>query len=53
LIKKYEKNNPSKFNSFIFPLMSALSLEKQEGEKSSIFESRLILEVSKVLGVEM
>jgi len=53
LIKKYEKENPSNFNELIFPLMGALSLEKQEDEKKIIFESRLLSELSKVLEVDL
>ncbi len=52
LIKKYEKENPSDFNEHILPLIEALSLEKQEGEKQASFESRLFSGLSKTLGVE-
>jgi len=53
LIKKYENENPSDFNQLIFPLMEALKTEKQEDEKSVVFESRLFSGLSKVLGVEL
>ena len=53
LIKNYEKENTSKFNDLIFPLMNALSLEKQEDEKKNIFESRLLSELNKVLKVDL
>jgi len=53
LIKKYEKENPSDFNKLIFPLIEALSMEKQEDEKSISFESRLFSELNKVLEVEL
>tara|TARA_Y100000310_G_scaffold270603_1_gene284574 strand:+ start:11098 stop:12285 length:1188 start_codon:yes stop_codon:yes gene_type:complete len=53
LVKKYEKENPSNFNDLIFPLMNALSIEKQEDEKKASFESRLFSELSKILGVEL
>ena len=53
LIKKYEKENPSSFNEHILPLIEALSLEKQEGEKQVSFESRLFSGLSKILGVEL
>jgi DNA repair exonuclease SbcCD nuclease subunit len=53
LVKKYEKENPSNFNDLIFPLMNALSIEKQEDEKKAIFESRLFSDLSKILGVEL
>ena len=53
LIKNYEKENTSKFNDLIFPLMNALSLEKQEDERKNIFESRLLSELNKVLKVDL
>ncbi len=53
LVKKYEKENPSGFNELIFPLMSALSIEKQEDEKKQIFESRILSELNKVLGLDL
>ncbi|MFA7707359.1 MAG: DNA repair exonuclease [Candidatus Pacearchaeota archaeon] len=53
LVKEYEKENPSNLNEFISPLMEALSLERQEGEKSLIFEQRLVAGTSKVLGVDL
>ncbi len=52
LIKKYEANNESDFNKYIFPLIQSLNIEKQEGEKSTIFEQRLFGELGKVLGIE-
>ena len=53
LIKNYEKENPSELNNLIFPLMESLTLEKQEGEKSSTFESRLMSGLSKVLKINL
>ena len=53
LIEKYEKENPSSLNAFIFPLIEALSIEKQEGETSQIFESRLFGELNKILNLEL
>ena len=52
LIKKFEQDNPSDFNTLIFPLMEALSIEKQEGEKSNTFESRLFQELNKLLKID-
>ncbi|MBT4165681.1 exonuclease SbcCD subunit D [archaeon] len=51
LIKTYEKENPSNNNKLISPLMEALTLEKQEDEKSATFESRLLLGLGKVLDI--
>lgn len=53
LIKKYEKENPSIFNVLILPLIEALSLEKQEGEKDAIFQSRLYYELNKILDIDL
>ncbi len=53
LVEKYEKENPSDLNELIFPLMSVLNKEKQEGEKTAIFESRLFSELEKVLKMEL
>jgi len=53
LVKRYEKENPSNFNEYIFPLIESLSLEKQEGETSNIFESRLVSEINKVMELDL
>ncbi|MDD5192436.1 MAG: exonuclease SbcCD subunit D [Candidatus Nanoarchaeia archaeon] len=53
LVQNYKKENPSDFNRLIFELMDCLNLEKQEGEKSTIFEQRLFLGLSKLLKVEL
>jgi|TARA_Y100000034_G_scaffold70416_1_gene84977 DNA repair exonuclease SbcCD nuclease subunit len=53
IIKKYESNNPSDYNQLIFQLMDILSQEKQEDEKSMIFEERLLSALGKTLGVEL
>jgi len=49
-INIYAEQNPSDLNSLIEPLMSALSTEKQEDEKTEIFTNRLLSEAKKVLG---
>jgi DNA repair exonuclease SbcCD nuclease subunit len=51
-IKKYRDENPSEFNKFIPELMNILSVEKQEGETIDSFNTRLLAESGKVLGVE-
>ena len=53
LIEKYEKENPSDFNKVIFELMESLNLDKQEGEKNTIFEQRLFSGLSKLLKIEL
>ena len=52
LVEQYKKSNPSSFNELILPLMDALHVEKQEDEKSAVFESRLFEELSKILKIE-
>ena len=47
------ENNPDKFNKLITQLIDSLNLEKQEDEKTAIYEGRLFSELSKVLGVEL
>jgi DNA repair exonuclease SbcCD nuclease subunit len=46
----YSKENPSKFNVAISELINSLSVEKQEGETTETFNSRLIDEAKKILG---
>ena len=53
LIEEYEGKNPDQFNKYILPLIHALDLKKQEDEKSVIFESRLLSELNKVLGLDL
>ncbi|MEN9625819.1 MAG: hypothetical protein RL557_147 [archaeon] len=53
LIEKYRKENPSSFNELIIQLMDILPMEKQEDEKSAIFESRLFSELSKLLKLDL
>jgi len=48
-IEYYSKENPSKLNNMILELMNSLSVEKQEGETTETFNSRLIEEAKKIL----
>ena len=49
VIETYSKENPSNFNDMIQELIEVLSLEKQEDEKSIIFENRLLDSTRKLL----
>jgi len=49
IIKASSKENPSDFDSFVTELMSILSIEKQEDEKTEIFNSRLLGEARRAL----
>lgn len=53
LFREYENKNPDKFNQFIVPLIHGLNLQKQEDEKSTIYETRLLAEINKILGLEL
>ena len=53
LVKEYELKNPDKFNNLIVPLMHSLELQKQEDEKSVIYETRLFSELNKILGLDL
>lgn len=48
-VKAYAVQNPSDFNSLIPLLMNSLSTEKQEGETTNVFESRLLEDLKKIL----
>ncbi len=49
IIGEYSKKNPADFNKFLPKLIHALSMEKNEDEKSGIFEERLISEIKNIL----
>lgn len=48
-IKIYSEQNPSQFDDKIFQLINSLSIEKQEGETSETFLSRIMDESKKIL----
>jgi hypothetical protein len=48
-IKDYSKDNPSDFNALIPELMNSLSLEKQEDEKTEVFNNRILDGIKKIL----
>lgn len=47
--KKFLEDNPSDFNEYHQPLMSVLLTEKNEDERSIIYEERLISELKSIL----
>ncbi|MBT3397743.1 exonuclease SbcCD subunit D [archaeon] len=51
ILGEYSKQNPADFNKYLPQLMNALSVEKNEGEKSAIFEDRLLGELKKTLEI--
>ncbi|MBM3247511.1 hypothetical protein FJZ17_03165 [Candidatus Pacearchaeota archaeon] len=53
LVQEYLKDNPDKFNNLIVPLMHSLDLQKQEDEKSVIYETRLLADLNKILGLDL
>jgi len=52
ILKKYTEDNKSKFNQFIPQLVNALSLEKQEDETTTTFQTRLYSELDKILDIK-
>lgn len=52
ILKDIIEKNPGQFSKFITPLIGSLSMEKQEDEKSAVFESRLLDEVNKILEIK-
>ena len=53
IIAKYASQEKSNFEPFILPLVNSLSIEKQEDETSTTFNSRLFSEINKLLEVEI
>ena len=53
ILEGFIEKNPSQFNRFISSLVDSLDLEKQEDEKSAVFESRLLGELNKILNLDM
>jgi len=47
-IKFHSEQNPSDFNKLIPELMNALTIEKQEGERTEMFEKRVLESTKKV-----
>ena len=48
-IVMFSNENPSSFNELIPQLINSLSLEKQEDEKSIVFENRLLETIKKII----
>jgi DNA repair protein SbcD/Mre11 len=51
ILGEYSKKNPADFNKYLPQLMDALSLEKNEDEKSIIYEDRLLSELKNILEI--
>lgn len=52
IIGEYSEKNPADFNKYLPQLMTALSLEKNEDEKSAVYEDHLVSELKTVLEIE-
>ncbi|MCK4997708.1 exonuclease SbcCD subunit D [Candidatus Pacearchaeota archaeon] len=52
IMDEYSKKNPADFNKYLSQLMMALSLEKNEDEKSIVYEDRLLSELKNILELE-
>jgi len=51
IIEEYTKQNPTDFNKYITGIIEALTIEKNEDEKSNTFESRFLGELKKILNL--
>lgn len=51
IVHKFEEGHPNPLNSYIFPLLRSLQMEKGEDEKSSVFEERLVAEARRTLSL--
>ena len=49
ILGEYSKANPTDFNKYLPQLMSTLSMEKNEDEKSATYEERLLTELKNIL----
>jgi len=52
IIEEYTKQNLSDFNKFLPQIIESLAIEKNEDEKSNIFESRFLSELKKILNLD-
>ena len=52
IIGEYSRKNPANFNKYLSQLLNVLSLEKNEDEKSLIYENRLISELKNVFELQ-
>jgi DNA repair exonuclease SbcCD nuclease subunit len=52
IVEEYVQKDPTDFNKFLSQLINALAIEKNEDEKSNIFETRLMDEVKHILNLE-
>ncbi len=52
-IEDYKKGNQSKFNEAILPLIDALNIDKQEDEKSIVYESRIFESANKIFSLNL
>lgn len=51
IISEYSRKNPANFNKYLPQLMTALSFEKNEDEKITIYENRLLSELKNILEI--
>ena len=52
IIQEYSEKNPADFNKFLPQLINLLSIEKNEDEKSLVFENRILDDVKKILNLQ-
>lgn len=52
IIQEFSEKNPADFNKFLPQLINALAVEKNEDEKSVVFETRLLDDLKKILNLQ-
>jgi N-glycosylase/DNA lyase len=52
IIEQYADKTPNEFNKALTSLMNIMSIEKNEDEKTAIFEDRLISDLKKLLNLQ-
>lgn len=51
ILGEYSQKNPGDFTKYLLQLMNALSIEKNEDERSTIYEDRLLSELKNILNL--
>ncbi len=51
ILNEYSQKNPTNFNKYLPQLITALSIEKNEDEKITIYEDRLLSELKNILEI--
>jgi len=52
IFSQYSEKNPNEFNKFLPQLINSLSAERNEEEKSAVFEDRVLSDIKKILSLQ-